>query len=124
MFKKESIAKQKKVALESIIITTETAHNLAVENRLGVIAAEVVIGAHIGKDFLTDVRNMVGGRSKSLQKSFKEAREIAVDELRADALSLGAQAIVGVNISYLDISGGATMPMVVVSGTAVSLSSN
>lgn len=108
-------------SLKSIILTTEAVCGLEITERLGIVATEVVIGQHLGKEFLTGVRDIVGGRSKSLQKTFREGREIAFQEIRQEAFNLGADAVVAVDIDYLDVSGGGTMPMVCVSGTAVKL---
>lgn len=115
--------RQKAIQLsKNIMLTTETAHNLDVVTRLGIVASEVIIGQHLGKEILVGLRDLVGGRSKSLQKTFREGREIAFEEMRVQAYELGADAVVGIDIDYLDIGGGkTTMPMVVVSGTAVNL---
>lgn len=120
--KKEQEAELAKKLSKNIMLTTETAHNLDVDTRLGIVASEVIIGLHLGKEVLVGVRDLVGGRSKSLQKTFREGREIAFEELQLQAHKLGADAVVGIDIDYLDIGGGkTTMPMVVVSGTAVKL---
>lgn len=109
----------KSTSIQKITLTTETSHNLNVIERLGVIATEVIVGQHLGKEMLVGLRDLVGGRSKSLQNTFREAREIAFDEIRLEAYELGADAVVGIDIDYLDVSSVGTMPMVVVSGTAV-----
>ena len=111
---------------KNIMLTTETAHNLDVVTRLGIVASEVIIGQHLGKEILVGLRDLVGGRSKSLQKTFREGREIAFEEMRVQAYELGADAVVGIDIDYLNVGSGigqSTMPMVVVSGTAVKVSS-
>lgn len=81
------------------------------------------MGTNIFKDFLAGIRDIVGGRSGAYEKSLREAREIALDELKAEALSLGANAIVGIDLDYENISAGgnSSMLMVSASGTAVQL---
>jgi uncharacterized protein YbjQ (UPF0145 family) len=84
---------------------------------------EAILGTNIFKDFLAGIRDIVGGRSGAYEKSLREAREIALDELKAEALSLGANAIVGIDLDYENISAGgnSSMLMVSASGTAVQL---
>jgi uncharacterized protein YbjQ (UPF0145 family) len=74
------------------------------------------------KDILTGVRNIVGGRTGNVQKALRTIREQALDELRAEAFELGADAVVGIVLNYNEIGGtGSTMLMLVATGTAVSL---
>ena len=55
-----------------------------------------------------------------MQQGLKEARTAALDELRAEALALGADAVVGIDLDYSEISGGGkSMLFLVASGTAV-----
>lgn len=57
-----------------------------------------------------------------MQQGLKEARTAALDELRAEALALGADAVVGIDLDYSEISGGGkSMLFLVASGTAVKL---
>lgn len=109
-------------ALDAILLTTETAHNLPVADRLDIVSAEVVVGMHLFKDIAASFRDTFGGRSKVMQDGLKEARKTALRELRAEALALGADAVVGVDLDYSEISGGGkSMLFLVASGTAVTL---
>lgn len=117
-------AKAEKVALARIILTTETAHNLPIAKRLDIISAEVVIGMHLFKDIAGVFRDVFGGRSKVMQDGLREARKSALDELRREAHALGADAVVGIDLDYSEISGGGkSMLFLVASGTAVTLTS-
>lgn len=114
--------RERSMSLSKIILTTETAHNLPVTDRLGIVTAEVVIGMHVFKDIASVFRDVFGGRSQTMQKGLKEARTAALDELRAEAHALGADAVVGVDLDYSEISGGGkSMLFLVASGTAVRL---
>lgn len=111
-------------AAARIVLTTETAHNLPVTDRLGIISAEVVIGMNLFKDIASAFTDTFGGRSKNMQTGLRQARESALAELRQEALALGADAVVGVDLDYSEISGGGkSMLFLVASGTAVKLSS-
>lgn len=112
-------------ATSQIIITTETAHNLPVDRRLDIVSAEVVVGMHLFKDIASAFRDTFGGRSKTMQDGLREARKTALTELRMEALALGADAVVGIDLDYSEISGGGkSMLFLVASGTAVTLKSS
>lgn len=108
----------------NIILTTKTAHNLPVAERLDIITAECVIGMHLFKDVASAFRDVFGGRSKAMQEGLREARKTALLELRKEAAAVGADAVVGVDLDYSEISGGGkSMLFLVASGTAVKLQS-
>ncbi|MEX0970125.1 MAG: YbjQ family protein [Paracoccaceae bacterium] len=105
-----------------IVLTTETAHNLCVEKRLEIISAEVVVGMNVFKDIFAGVRNFTGGRSKTIQKALKDIRIQALDELKREAFSIQADAVVGVSLNYQEIGAtGSTMLILVATGTGVKL---
>lgn len=107
---------------DQIILTTEATHNLPVAQRLDIVTAEVVIGMHLFKDVASAFRDVFGGRSETMQRGLKQARKAALAELRQEAFDLGADAVVGVDLDYSEISGGGkSMLFLVASGTAVKL---
>lgn len=115
-------AKREKTVLEKIILTTEASHNLPVAQRLDIVTAEVVIGMHLFKDIGAVFRDVFGGRSETMQRGLKDARKAALAELRLEAFELGADAVVGIDLDYSEISGGGkSMLFLVASGTAVKL---
>ena len=107
---------------QNIILTTEVAHDLQISERIEIISAEVVVGMNIFKDRLAGVRNVVGGRSQTLEKALRDIRVQALDELKREAFEIGADAVVGVDLSYQEIGAtGSTMLFVVVTGIGVRL---
>lgn len=64
---------------------------------------------------------MIGGRSGSYEKVLRQAKEKAINEMVADAVSVGANAIVGIDFDYETIGANGSMIMVAASGTAVEL---
>ncbi len=60
--------------VENLTVTTETAHNLPIDERFGIVAGESVLGLNFFKDLFADVRGVVGGRSATMQKAMKDAR--------------------------------------------------
>ena len=112
-----------KKEIDNIILTTE--HNpqdLLVEKRIEIITAECVFGMNLFRDIFAEVRNIVGGRSSASQKVLKDARKKCLRELKIEAYSVGADAVIGVDLDYSEFSGGRkSMLFLVASGTAVKL---
>ncbi len=62
---------------------------------------------------------MVGGRSETYERELQRARDIALAEMEERAKSLGANAVVGIDLDYEVLGKGNGMLMVSASGTAV-----
>lgn len=103
-----------------IITTTPSVEGRPITQYLGIVMGETILGANIVRDFMASITDIVGGRSAAYEQSLREAREIAMKELEAEAASRGADAVVGVDVDYETIGQG-SMLMVSVSGTAVRL---
>ncbi|ATN35463.1 hypothetical protein ACO34A_16795 [Rhizobium sp. ACO-34A] len=103
------------------ISTTNTLEGRTIVEYKGVVAGEAILGTNIFRDLFAGIRDLVGGRSASYEQVLREARETALRELEEQARSLGANAVVGVDIDYENISTGSSgsMLMVSASGTAV-----
>ncbi|MTI66732.1 MAG: putative heavy metal-binding protein [Firmicutes bacterium] len=84
-----------------------------------IVFGEVISGMDFIKDFTAGLTNFFGGRSKSYEGELIEAREAAVKEMESRAKSMGANAVVGVDIDYEVLGQGGNMIMVTASGTAV-----
>ncbi len=104
-----------------LILTTETVlTGYTVTERLEIITAECVFGMNIFRDLFAGVRDFFGGRSKASQKVLRDARRTCLAELAREALMVGADAVIAVDLDYSEISGdGKSMLLVVASGTAV-----
>ncbi|MDZ4824242.1 MAG: heavy metal-binding domain-containing protein [Flavobacteriales bacterium] len=105
-----------------ILTTTTSIEGKKVNEYKGIVTGEVIIGANIFKDFLAGIRDIVGGRSGSYEAVLREARTKAVQEMTDEAMRIGANGIIGVDIDYETIGKGGSMLMVAASGTAVVLS--
>jgi uncharacterized protein YbjQ (UPF0145 family) len=101
--------------------TTPSVEGRTIEEYLGVVTGEAILGANIFKDLFAGVRDIVGGRSGAYEEELRKAREIAMAELAAEATSRGADAVVGIDLDYETVGQG-SMLMVTASGTAVRLS--
>nr|WP_235971567.1 heavy metal-binding domain-containing protein [Palleronia pontilimi] len=103
----------------AILLTTETAPNLKITKRIEIVTAECAFGMNIFKDLFAGVRDIVGGRSKAVQQTLRDARRTALYELKVEADLVGANAVVAVDLDYVELSAAASMVMLVASGTAV-----
>lgn len=100
--------------------TTPGIEGRAVTEYLGVVTGEAILGANIVRDLFAGVRDIVGGRSGAYEEELRKAREIALQEMEAEANARGADAVVGIDLDYETVSQG-SMLMVTASGTAVRL---
>lgn len=88
---------------------------------LGIVSGEAIIGAHIFRDMFAGIHNIIGGRAGGYEKALREARDIALKEMTDEARSLGADAIVAVDLDYETLGVDNGMLMVTAAGTAVKL---
>lgn len=88
---------------------------------LGVVNAQSIIGANIFKDIFAGLRDVFGGRSKTYERVLEEAKEDAMRELVERAQALGANGVVGVDLDFETVGAGGSMLMVIATGTAVRL---
>ncbi|WP_458190465.1 YbjQ family protein [Haladaptatus sp. NG-WS-4] len=104
-----------------LVTTSHTIAGREITEHLGIVIADVTPGRHIGKDIVGGLRDIVGGRSESWEKTLQENQEAAFDELVAEAKSLGADAVVAVDLADEALGAQGGMINVKMSGTAVSL---
>lgn len=106
--------------IESVMLTTETyPQGLVILERIEIVTAECAFGMNMFKDLFAGVRDIVGGRSEAVQKTMRDSRRTALYELKREAHAVGANAVVGVDLDYVELSGVGNMVLLVASGTAV-----
>ena len=104
-----------------ILTTTPTVEGKTITEYKGVVFGEVISGVNVFKDFAAGIRNFIGGRSGSYEDELVRARSNAMEEMASRALSMGADAVVGIDIDYEVLGADNGMLMVTASGTAVKL---
>lgn len=104
-----------------ITTTTPEIEGRRVAQYLGIVTGEAIIGANMFRDIFASIRDLVGGRSGSYEKVLASARKVALGEMEEEARSLGADAVVGVDLDYEVLGAQNGMLMVTASGTAVKL---
>mgnify|MGYP000713219268 CR=1 FL=1 len=71
-----------------ILSTTNTIEGKPVNDYLGIVTGETIIGANIFKDFFASIRDIVGGRSGSYERVLREAKDTALKEMKEEAIKL------------------------------------
>ncbi|MGH2351342.1 MAG: heavy metal-binding domain-containing protein [Chloroflexota bacterium] len=101
-----------------IITSTPQVEGRPIQEYLGIVTGEAILGANILRDFFAGITDIVGGRSRAYEQELRQAREIALREMAEEAQALGANAVVGIDLDYETVGEG-SMLMVSASGTAV-----
>jgi uncharacterized protein YbjQ (UPF0145 family) len=104
-----------------ILTTTPNIEGHRITEYLGVVTGEAILGANFFRDFFAKIRDVVGGRSGAYEKELARARETAFREIEEEALEVGANAIVGIDLEYEVMGETGSMLMVSISGTAVTI---
>lgn len=110
-----------RISVEDVILTTAPQlEGYRVVKTLEIVTAECVFGMNIFRDVLAGFTDVFGGRSDATQAVLRDARKTCLAELRAEALAVGGNAAIAVDLDYSEMSGqGKAMLFLVASGTAV-----
>lgn len=100
-----------------LVVTTDEVPGQRVVKVLGLVRGNTVRTRNLGSDFLAGLRNLVGGEVNQYTKMLSQSREQALDRLRAEAYSRGANAVVGLRITTSTVMQGAAE--ILAYGTAV-----
>lgn len=103
-----------------LLTTTNNIEGKKILKYHGLVTGEAILGANIFKDFFAGIRDIVGGRSAAYEKELRQAKDIALSEMEADAANLGGNAVIAIDLDYETVGQG-SMLMVTASGTAVTL---
>ncbi len=86
---------------------------------LGIVRGNRVKAAHIGRDIMAGLKNLVGGEVKEYADLLTGVRDAAVDDMVMEAKNMGANAIIGIRFASSQIAAG--MAEIMVYGTAVKI---
>jgi uncharacterized protein YbjQ (UPF0145 family) len=111
------------LADEIVLTTSFEVTGRTIQKEIEIITAECVYGMNIFRDIFAAVRDIFGGRSAATQTVLRDARRTVLTELKREALIVGADAVIAVDLDYQELSAGSKggMLMIVASGTAVKL---
>jgi uncharacterized protein YbjQ (UPF0145 family) len=119
LVKQANIREKEKAEIETILLTTENNPDIKIQKRIEIITAECAFGMNMFKDLFAGVRDVFGGRSEAIQKTMRDSRRTVLWELKKEAHLVGANAVVGVDLDYVEMSSAGSMVLMVASGTAV-----
>lgn len=102
-----------------LVTTTPILDGIKITDYLGVVNANIVIGANFFSDFAASLTDFFGGRSGSYQNKMNEMYDSAIKELKRKTLQMGGNAIVSFNVDFDELAGkGKAMFMLNATGTA------
>lgn len=104
-----------------LVTTTPLIEGKRITHYYGIVSGETIIGANVFRDLFASIRDIVGGRSGSYEEVLREAKETALREMQEQALSRGANAVIGVDLDYETVGSSGSMLMVTACGTAVTV---
>lgn len=102
-----------------LMTTTPSVEGRHIVKYYGVVTGETIIGANVFRDFMAGVKDFFGGRSSAYEEVLQKAKDTALEEMARSAESLGANAVIGIDLDYETVGASGSMLMVVCSGTAV-----
>lgn len=104
-----------------ILTTTDVLQQATIESYLGVVTAEVVYGSNALRDFFAGIRDIIGGRTASYERVFEQGQQEAIAELERRAAKLGANAVIGIQVSTgtINIDESGVLLLITGTGTAV-----
>jgi uncharacterized protein YbjQ (UPF0145 family) len=101
------------------IFTTDAVPGHTIVEVKGLVRGNTIRARHVGKDLMAVFRVLVGGEISEYTKMMAEAREQALDRMRAEALAKGANAVVCARFTTSTVMQGAAE--ILAYGTAVRL---
>ncbi|OKH39282.1 hypothetical protein NIES2119_05940 [[Phormidium ambiguum] IAM M-71] len=106
-----------------IITTTDVIQGAQIDAYLGIVTAEVVYGTNALRDFFAGIRDIVGGRTGSYEQVFEKGQKEAIAELQRRAQSMGANAVLGVEVDTgtINVDQRGALLLITAIGTAVKL---
>ncbi len=101
-----------------IITTSQTVQNRSIQNYLGLVSGESILGPKFMETVLNGV-NSSQGCTGACKPAVDDARNFAIEEMTNKAEQLGAEAVIAIDIDYVELK--EQMLLISVSGTAVKL---
>lgn len=92
---------------EILLATAEALPGRRIVRVLGLVRGNSVRARHVGRDIMAALKNLAGGEIRDYTKLLAESREQALDRMADQAVSLGANAVVGVRFTTSMVMGGA-----------------
>lgn len=109
-----------------IVATTHTLEGHRIESYITIINVQVILGVDAWRDMMGSIRSWWGGRAKGLEKELQGGFSMALDDLKIEAVLVGADAVIGIEFDggmevAGDVGSNDKMMVVTATGTAVKL---
>ncbi len=107
--------------MDFVVSTTDDLQGFKVEQYIGPVTGEVVVGMNMFRDWIAGIKDQLGGRVGGFEGNIKTAIKNATSIMVERGKKYGCNAIIGVNFQHMVLSprGKGTVVSVLVSGTAV-----
>lgn len=102
-----------------ILSTTHSVLNRDIAEILGIAPGSTVRSRNIGREIVAGLKNIVGGEIEEYTQLQAQAREQALQRMTEDTKKLGADTIVGIQITTAMVASGAAE--ILAYGTAIKL---
>ena len=102
-----------------MVATTPTIPGYRVKKVLGIVTGVSPRTRGVLGRFIASVETMFGGEVKAFTTEIEKARMEAVERMKDKAISMGANAVVGVDLETSDLGLGAGIIVISATGTAV-----
>lgn len=94
-------------------------HYPAPYESIGVVTAHVVLGTGPITEFLGGMADLLGMQSETYNEKITEAEMVCLSKLRGNAYRMRADAIIGIHITYTELTHISGMLLVCMAGTAI-----
>ena len=91
-----------------LLTTLEYVPGKTITKHLGLVQGSTVRAKHVGRDIMAGLKNVFGGELKGYTELLQESREEAIDRMKQQAQSIGANAILNIRFSTSSITQGAS----------------
>jgi uncharacterized protein YbjQ (UPF0145 family) len=78
-----------------------------IQQHLGLVQGSTVRAKHVGRDLMAGLKNIFGGELKGYTELLQESRVEAVNRMKQQASSIGANAVLNVRFSTSSVTQGA-----------------
>lgn len=78
-----------------------------IKQHLGLVQGSTVRAKHVGRDLMAGLKNIFGGELRGYTELLQESRDEAVERMKEQASSVGANAVLNVRFSTSSITQGA-----------------
>ena len=119
----KALAEQRDLAIQEVrknmVVCTINPYPPNTYEILGIISGHVALGTGPISELLSSWTDFFGAQSETYNAKMREAEAACLQKLTDSALEMGANAVVGINTTYAELTRGHGMLLVCMNGTAI-----